>query len=80
MLYAVLPSRPEAAGISVAALGIMLSVHRFIRLGANPVGGLLYDRFGRRQPFLLGMTLAVGATSGYLLGSGFWPMLVARLT
>ena len=57
LLYTVLPSRPEVAGIGVAALGIVLSVHRFVRLAANPVSGLLYDRLGRRRPFLLGMAL-----------------------
>lgn len=79
LLYTVLPSRPDVAGIGVAALGVVLSVHRFIRLAANPVGGLLYDRLGRRRPFLLGMALAVAATTGYLLSSGFWSLFAARL-
>lgn len=79
LLYTVLPSNPAVAGISAGALGVILSVHRFIRLIANSVGGVLYDRFGRRRPFLLGMMLAVVATSGYLVAHDFWLLLIARL-
>ncbi len=79
LLYAVLPSRPGAAGIGVAALGVILSANRFIRLGANSLGGVLCDRFGRRRPFLAGMALAVVSTAAYGLTSGFWPLLAARL-
>jgi MFS family permease len=78
-VYTVLPTQPGSAGLELAALGVMLSVHRFIRLAANPLGGLLYDRVGRRQPYLLGMTLAVASTGGYWVAVGFWPMLLARL-
>jgi MFS family permease len=79
MLYTALPVHHEAAGISVAALGVILSVHRFIRLLANPVGGLVYDRLGRRRPFLAGLGLATLASLGYLLAQSFWPLLAARL-
>jgi MFS family permease len=79
MLYAVLPSRPALAGIEVAALGLVLSVHRFVRLAANPIAGLVYDRRGRRRPFLAGMALALASTTGYLVGDGLWPLVAARL-
>jgi MFS family permease len=78
-VYTVLPTQPGSAGLDLAALAVMLSVHRFIRLVANPAGGLLYDRVGRRRPYLLGMTLAVASTGGYWVAVGFWPMLLARL-
>lgn len=78
-MYAVLPSRPAAAGITAASLGVVLSVHRLIRLAVNPVSGLLYDRLGRRRPFLAGMTLAVCATTGYLLAPGLAALVGARL-
>ena len=78
-LYTALPVHHEAAGIPLAALGVILSVHRFIRLAANPIGGLVYDRLGRRRPFLAGLALATLATLGYLLAGSFWPLLASRL-
>jgi MFS family permease len=45
----------------------MLGVHRLLRIGANPVAGLLFDRRGRRPMFLLGMVLAVLSTLGYAM-------------
>ena len=79
MMYTVLPTHHAALGIGVGAVGILLSIHRVIRLGANGVAGLLYDRCGRRGPLLVGLGLAVAATGGYLLAGGFWPLLGARL-
>ena len=79
MLYVFLPSHPAAAGIAAASLGIVLSANRFVRLGANSLGGLLSDRLGRRRPYLLGMALALASTTGYLLSSSFWPLLLWRI-
>jgi MFS family permease len=79
MLYVFLPSQPAAAGIAAASLGIILSANRFVRLGANPLAGLLSDRLGRRGPYLLGMVLALLSTAGYLVADGFWPLLASRL-
>ena len=79
MLYVFLPSHPAAAGIAAASLGIVLSANRFVRLGANSLGGLLSDRLGRRRPYLLGMALALASTAGYLLSSSFWPLLLWRI-
>jgi MFS family permease len=79
MLYVVLPSRPEVAGVGVAALGLVLSANRFIRLAANPLAGWLSDRFGRRPPYLAGMALAAASTAVYLAASSLAPLLAGRL-
>jgi MFS transporter, DHA1 family, multidrug resistance protein len=79
MLYVVLPSHPEAAGIGVAALGLVLSANRFIRLAANPLAGWLSDLLGRRRPYLLGMALAAASTGIYLAAASLWPLLAGRL-
>ncbi|HUF91392.1 MAG TPA: MFS transporter [Candidatus Limnocylindria bacterium] len=79
LLYTVLPTEAAGLGIGVAALGVILSIHRFIRLVANSAVGMIADRFGRRRPFLWGTALALASTLGYLLADGFWPLLAARL-
>src|SRR3990170_3778931 len=61
------------AGVTVVALAVATS------LALNPVGGLVYDRLGRRRPFLAGLGLATLATLGYWLAGSFWPLLAARL-
>lgn len=79
MLYAVLPSQTRAAGIGSSALGIILSANRMVRLAANAAAGMVYDRVGCRQPYLLAMALAVVSTFGYAVAWGFWPLFGARL-
>ena len=79
LLYTVLPSQPGVAGIAPAALGVVLSIHRFVRLATNSVSGVLYDRFDCRQLYLLGMVLAVTSTAGYLVSTELWSLLLARL-
>ena len=79
LIFTVLPTQHGALGISAVALGVLLSVHRFIRLLVNQVVGVMCDRIGRRHPFLMGTVLALVSTCGYWLADGFWPLLAARL-
>ena len=79
MLYVFLPSHPEAAGITAASLGLVLSANRIVRLASNSLGGLFLDRLGRRGPYLLGAMLALVSTTGYLLSETLWPLLASRV-
>ena len=78
-LFATLVTQLNTLHITLAEVGILLSIHRFLRIPGNPLVGWIYDRFGRRKPFLVGMLLAVISTAAYGLVSGFWLFLVARL-
>ena len=79
-LFAGLVTRLDVVGISLAQVGIILSIHRLIRIPANPLAGFLLDRFGRRRPlFIFGMVLAVASSAAYGLVHGFMPFLLARL-
>jgi MFS family permease len=79
-LYASLVTRLEVVGLTLAQVGIVLSIHRFIRIPGNPLIGLLMDRFGRRRPlYIVGMLCAVISSALYGLVHGFWPFLVGRL-
>jgi MFS family permease len=78
-LFAGLATQLDVAGLTLAQLGVLLSVHRVIRIIANPLVGVWMDRFGRRPLFLLGAVLGVVSTALYGLGYGFWLFLAARL-
>ncbi len=78
-LYAVLPSERKVVGLSLAAVGVMLGANRLIRIPSNPLAGALFDRFGRRRLFLLGMSFGVASTLGYGIVDGFVPFLVMRI-
>jgi DHA1 family multidrug resistance protein-like MFS transporter len=78
-LYSVLPSHTAAAGIALSSVGLILGVNRLVRIFINSPVGALYDRVGRRWPFVIAMGLGVVSTATYALARGFWPLLVARL-
>lgn len=78
-LYAVLPTHTEAAGVSVASVGILLSANRFIRLILNGPLGVAYDRYPRRPLFVAALLIGGISTAIYGLTYGFWPLLCGRL-
>jgi MFS family permease len=79
LLYAVLPSRPEAFGLRVWQVGILLGANRLVRLGTNELAGRLVRRGNSNRP-LLGAVIAGGLiTASYALPIGFWGLLAARL-
>ena len=77
-LYAILVTQLDAVGLSLAAVGVMLGVNRFVRIPGNLIAGALFDRWGRRPLFLVGMALGALSTAGYGLVHGFWPFLALR--
>ncbi len=79
-LFAVLPTHFADAGITLANVGVMLSIHRLIRVPGNPIAGVLMDRWGRKRFLVAGLVFAVIATTGYGLVQGFWPFLLVRLS
>ena len=78
-LYTILPVTYSQLALSLVSVGILLSANRFIRLGSNPLVGVLIDRYGRRKPVLAGLGLGTLATLLYALNSGFGLFLLGRL-
>ena len=78
-LYAVLPTHTADAGITLAAVGIILSANRLIRLFLNGPIGVLYDRSSRRRLFIPAIFIGALSTVIYAAWSGFWPLLTGRL-
>ncbi|MFN2266352.1 MAG: MFS transporter [Anaerolineales bacterium] len=78
-LYAVLPTHTADAGITLAAVGVILSANRLIRLFLNRPAGIAYDRFSRRRLFIPAIMIGSISTAIYAATSGFWPLLAGRL-
>jgi MFS family permease len=78
-LYTVLPTHLDAAGVTLAGVGVLLSANRFIRLALNGPAGLATDRFRRRQVFVPAVFIGALSTALYALTRGFWPLLAGRL-
>lgn len=78
-LYAVLPTHTEAAGVTLASIGILLSANRFIRLALNGPAGVAYDRWPRRRMFVPALFVGAFSTALYAFTEGFWPLLLGRL-
>jgi MFS family permease len=78
-LYAVLPTHTDAAGVSVAVVGILLSANRIVRVVLNGPTGVAYGRYSRRRLFVLALFIGAFSTAIYGLSRGFWTLLAGRL-
>lgn len=78
-MYTVLPTHTADAGIKLAAVGIILSANRIIRLFLNTPAGHAYDRFPRRKLFIPALFIGALSTAIYAATKGFWPLLAGRL-
>lgn len=78
-LYVVLPTHTSAAGVTLASVGILLSVNRWIRVLLNRPAGVAFDRWGRRPLFIAALFTGAISTAIYGLTNGFWPLLIGRL-
>lgn len=79
MLYAVMPSQPEAWALSLPAVGILLSANRLVRLVTNSVAAVIFERFGQRGPFIAALLLSVVVTLCYGWSTAFGLLLAARM-
>jgi MFS family permease len=79
LLYAVLPSRPEAFSLRVWQVGILLGANRLVRLGTNELAGRLVRRSRSNRPLYGAVIAGSLITASYALPIGFWGLLAARL-
>lgn len=79
LLYSILPLAAPALGISLPAVGVLLSVNRLVRLISNSSAGIVYERYGPRLPFIIATVIGLIATAGYGIAAGFIGLVVARL-
>jgi MFS family permease len=78
-MYTVLPSHYDLLGLTLANVGILLSVNRFIRVLLNSPMGLLVDKWTRRRVFVPAVFIGGVSTAIYAFFGGFPTLLVGRL-
>ncbi len=78
-LYTVLPTHAIDAGVTLASVGILLSVNRWIRVLLNGPAEVAFDRWRRRPLFIAALFTGAISTAIYGLTNGFWPLLIGRL-
>ena len=79
LLYAVLPVYAEHFGLSLAWVGVMLSVNRIVRVFAYGAIAKLTYSFGARSMCIAAAFIATISTAIYGFGQGPATLLVARI-
>ena len=79
LLYSVLPIYAGELGIPLAAVGLILSINRWVRLATNPLAARSFHRFGVTWPLLGAMILSVITTFLYSRAWGLAVLLIARM-
>jgi MFS family permease len=79
LLYTSLPVSAARLGLDALAVGLILSLNRWVRLLTNPVAARLFERVGAGALVLAGLALAVTSTAAYALPAALALFLAARL-
>jgi len=79
MLYITLPVLWGDVGLkSVWQVGVLLSLNRFIRLPANPLVGIVYQKIPLRTGLFLAVSAAAISTIGYGIADSFVVWILLR--
>ena len=75
--YVLLPLLAQTFGLSLAQVGMIRSAHRVAMASFQIPAGLIAERFGERNLFVLGTLIAGLAFLALGWASGFWAILIA---
>jgi MFS family permease len=78
-LYTILPANAAQRSVSMGMVGLLLSANRLVRLGSNPLVGLLLNGARRRGFVLAGFGLGAISTLLYVLAGDDALFLIGRL-
>jgi MFS family permease len=79
LLYALLPARPDAFGVVVWQVGVLLGANRFVRLITNELAGRWIQNSQSKGPLYWAVIIGALITASYALPIGFWGLLCARV-
>ena len=78
LLYSALPVNATRLGLDALAVGLVLSVNRWVRLATNPVAARFYERIPAGALILVALALGVASTAAYALPAMLLLFLAAR--
>lgn len=79
LIYAVLPLYHLEWGISLAMVGVLLSLNRWVRLLANALTAAIGEFLGARQMMIAAAIGSMISTTCYGLDGGEWLQIAARI-
>jgi MFS family permease len=79
LIYPILPLHAERLGIPIIWIGVLLSINKFVRLGANHGIAVAIGRIGYKPIAISGVLLASASTFAYGLEPPLWIWVVSRL-
>ena len=79
-LYPFLPLHGERLGMSVASIGILLSINRFARIFTNTIIARACATYGFRLITLIAVVVAILSTAGYGFASGIITWILCRIS
>ncbi len=79
ILYNVLPLYAENLGIPLVAVGVLLSINRWIRLLTNPLAARIFEKYGARKPLMFAVAGGVAVIFIYAGGRGLLIFMIARI-
>ncbi|WP_276372609.1 MFS transporter [Chryseolinea sp. H1M3-3] len=79
-LYPFLPLHGERLGMSVAWIGILLSINRFARIFTNALIARACATFGFRSITIIGVAVAIISTAGYGFATGIFTWVLFRIS
>lgn len=66
VVFPILPTLGLRMGLSALMIGVILAANRIVRIGMNPLTGVLVDRFGGRGVIAAGLFIEGVGTLGYI--------------
>jgi MFS transporter, DHA1 family, multidrug resistance protein len=79
-LYPFLPLHGERLGMSVAWIGILLSINRFARIFTNALIARACATFGFRSITIIAVAVAIISTAGYGFATGIFTWILFRIS
>lgn len=74
----ILPQFAQSFDVGVAAAAVVVSAFAFTRLIFAPVSGLLVERMGERNTYIVGILIVAASSAACAFAQSYWQLLVFR--